>query len=92
MTTASPAYSAELDKRVAKFSHDGYTVVDRTPRQVILQRKKRMGWLKPLILLALAVTVIGLFFIPLVLGVLNRKMETVVLTLDDSGKVRVSKS
>ena len=91
MTDATIA-AAALDREVAKYAREGYTVIDRTPGQVILQRKKRIGWLKPLILIALALTVIGLFLIPLVLGVLNRKVETVVLTVDERGKVRVTKS
>lgn len=92
MTTTPEATPVAFDREVSKYAREGYSVVDRTPTQVTLQRKKKIGALKPVLLVLLACTVAGIFFIPLVLGILNRKVETVVISVDDRGKVRVKKS
>lgn len=84
----APTSNVALDAEVAKWARQGYTVTDRTPGQVILQRKQKIGAWRILIFVLLAITIIGLFLIPLIARALSRKMETVVVTVDASGKVR----
>lgn len=91
MSTAVEALSTDARRKAltkALKRYDGYAVV-LTPDGLgaSLTRKKKIGWVKPLILVLLAVTVIGLFFIPLVLGMLNRKIESVTLYVDERGKI-----
>lgn len=90
--TPAPVDESALNAEVAKYARQGYTITDRAPGQVILQRKQKIGAWRILIFVVLAITIIGLFLIPLIARALNRKMDTVVITLDASGKVRVRKS
>lgn len=83
---------APLNTEVAKYARQGYTVTDRSPGQVILQRKKKIGLLYILVMILLAVSVIGLLLLFPLLRMVNRKMETIVLTVDASGRVTARKS
>ncbi|AWY04895.1 hypothetical protein PBI_FLOOF_59 [Microbacterium phage Floof] len=89
---AQAAADAALNTEVAKYARQGYTVTDRSPGQVILQRKKPMGFLYLLVMILLAITVIGLLLIFPLLRMVNGKKETVILTVDASGHVKVRKS
>ncbi|AWY05744.1 hypothetical protein PBI_PERCIVAL_57 [Microbacterium phage Percival] len=80
---------AALNAEVAKYARKGYTVTDRTPGQVILQRKKPMGFLYLMAMILLAVSVIGLLLIFPLLRAINGKKETVVITVDDAARVKV---
>ncbi|MDR6868766.1 hypothetical protein J2Y69_003390 [Microbacterium resistens] len=83
---------AALNAEVAKYARQGYTVTDRAPGQVILQRKKPIGLFYILVMILLAVTIIGLILLFPILRMVNRKMETIVLTLDTTGRVKTRKS
>jgi hypothetical protein len=78
--------SARLDAEIAKYARQGYTVTDRGPRQAILQRKARVKWLTVTLLSLLT---FGIFLVIVLFRIVNRKMETVVITVDERGKVRV---
>lgn len=83
---------AALNTEVVKLSRQGFTVTDRTPGQVILQRKKPISFLYILVMILLAMTVIGILLIFPLLRMVNGKKETVVLTVDPAGRVRSRKS
>lgn len=89
---APVAPDAALNAEVAKLSRQGYTVTDRTPGQVILQRKKKIGFFYILVMILLALTIIGLLLLFPLLRMVNGKKETVVLTVDPAGRVRSRKS
>ena len=78
--------TATLDREIAKASREGWSVTSVTPgTQAILQRKKRVGWFWVTVL---SILTIGIFLIIIALRVINRKMETLIITVDDNGKVR----
>lgn len=56
--------------------------------QGILQRKKRIGWFWNTILTLLTG---GLWLIVVIIRVVNRKIETRVVTVDAFGAIRVSR-
>lgn len=74
-----------LDREIAKASREGWTVTTVTPgTQAILQRKKRVAWFWVTVL---SILTIGIFLIIVLLRIVNRKMETLIITVDDNGKV-----
>ena len=89
MTIESGALTAEqrtelLNYEVARFALDGWTVSSVTGTQAVLQRKKRIGFFGNVFLTFLTW---GLWLIVVALRILNRKIESLVLTVDRSGKV-----
>jgi hypothetical protein len=73
----SKAASSYLDKR--------WTVSLSTSEQIVLQRRKRMGWFWNTVLV---IVTGGLWLIYVIYRALNRKTESVTLTVDEYGKVR----
>jgi len=73
-----------LQAEVARWARDGWTVSHVGGVQAVLQRKKRIGWFWNLIL-----TIItgGLWLIVVIVRVVNRKIETKILTVDGYGTV-----
>jgi hypothetical protein len=76
--------SDALHAEVARWAQDGWTVSHVGGSQAVLQRQKRIGWFWNLIL-----TIItgGLWLIVVIVRVVNRKIETKVLTVDAYGTV-----
>lgn len=88
-TPATPGVSpdaraAVLNAEVARYAAKGWTVSSVTPGQAVLQRKKRIGFLLNLILSLLTG---GLWLIVVLVRVINRKIESVILTVDVNGSV-----
>lgn len=74
-----------LDREIAKASREGWTTTTVTPgTQAILQRKKRVAWFWVTVL---SILTIGIFLIIVLLRIVNRKMETLIITVDENGKV-----
>jgi len=92
MTTASTPVSPEhrtalLNAEVARLASQGWTVSSVSGDQGIVQRKKRIGWFWNTIL---AIVTGGLWLIVVAIRVVNRKIETRVVTVDAFGVVRIS--
>lgn len=81
------AAQPELDKRVAKLSSQGYAIESRTPTQVVLAKKSRIGWFWNVVL---ALVTAGLWLIYVAYRLINRKSDRIVLTVTPTGKIKQS--
>jgi len=90
MTAASAAplpmeqLTAILNAEVARYAARGWTVSSVQGQQAVLQRKKRIGWFWNLIL---TLVTAGLWLIVVIIRVVNRKIESLILTVDGYGRV-----
>lgn len=75
-----------LNAEVAKYVGRGYSVQSVAQGQAVLSKNKRMGWFWNTVLVLLTG---GLWFIYIIYRALNRKNETVIITVDVFGKVRI---
>ena len=75
-----------LNTEVAKHVSRGYHVQSVSQGQAVLSKNKRMGWFWNTVLTLLTG---GLWLIYVIYRALNRKAETVIVTVDVCGKVRV---
>ena len=71
--------AAILNAEVARLAEQGWTVGGVSAGQGILQRKKRIGWFWNTVLTLLTG---GLWLIVVIVRVVNRKIETRVVTVD----------
>jgi hypothetical protein len=78
--------AAILNAEVARLAAQGWTVGSVSGGQGILQRKKRIGWFWNTIL---ALVTAGLWLIVVIVRVVNRKVETRIVTVDAYGTVTV---
>lgn len=78
--------TALLNAEVARLAARGWTVSSVSGGQGIVQRKKRIGWFWNTIL---ALITGGLWLIVVVIRVVNRKIETRVVTVDAYGVVHI---
>jgi hypothetical protein len=84
MSLTTEQRSELLNVEVARYAGKGWTVSSVTGTQAVLQRKKKIGfWLN----LILSVVTGGLWLIVVLVRVINRKVESVVLLVDVTGKV-----
>jgi hypothetical protein len=74
-----------LNREVASYVGRGFTVEAQTPGQAIMSKKSRIGWFWNIVL---SVLTGGLWLIVVVFRLINRKVERVVLTVDESGRIR----
>ena len=79
--------AAILNAEVARLATEGWTVNSVSGGQGILQRKKRIGWFWNTLLVIITA---GLWLIVIVIRVVNRKIETRIVTVDQFGIVRVT--
>lgn len=89
MSTTAPmsvdARRAALTKALRKYSSEGYAVqMSPDGLQATLTRKRKLNLFLTIIL---ALITAGLWLLVLLFQVLNRKTETVVLYVDEAGKV-----
>ena len=73
-----------LDEEVARAARDGWQVASVGAGQAVLQRQKRIGWFWNLIL---TLVTAGLWLIVVIIRVVNRKIQTLVITVDLNGRV-----
>lgn len=93
MTDADPtsgALSADartqiLNAEVAKYAQRGWTVQTVNAGQAVLSKTRRMGWFWNLLLVLLTG---GLWLIYVIYRALNRKVDTLIITVDAQGRVR----
>lgn len=81
------ARAAILNREVAKHAQQGWTVQAVTPGQAVLGKNKRIGWFWNILL---ALVTGGLWLIVVLIRVINRKKNTLVITVDPYGKVKRS--
>ena len=74
-----------LNNEVAKAARQGWTVSSVAGNQAILQRKKRIGWFWNVIL---SIVTGGLWLIVVIVRLVNRKIETSVISVDAYGNIR----
>lgn len=89
MSIESGALTAEqrtelLNHEVARFAAKGWTVSSVVGNQAVLQRKKRIRFWPNVVLTFLTW---GLWLFVVLLSILNRKVESLILTIDHYGKV-----
>ncbi|MFB6611843.1 hypothetical protein ACFCVO_16060 [Agromyces sp. NPDC056379] len=95
MSTPNPSPAALSDEsraqllnaEVARYAQRGWTVQSVAAGQAVVSKNKRIGWFWNLILVLLTG---GLWLIYVVYRALNRKVETVVITVDPAGRIRTS--
>ncbi|MEF3404488.1 hypothetical protein [Agromyces sp. CCNWLW203] len=95
MSTPNPAPAALSDEsraqllnaEVARYAQRGWTVQSVAAGQAVVSKNKRIGWFWNLILVILTG---GLWLIYVVYRALNRKVMTVVITVDPAGRIRTS--
>lgn len=78
---------AVLNAEVARLARDGYTVESNANMQAVLVKVRRMGWFWNTVLV---IVTAGLWLIYVIYRALNRKKDTVILTVDQYGNVRRS--
>lgn len=79
--------TAALESEVISYVRQGYTVETQSATTASLSKKKRIGWFWNIILTLLTG---GLWLIVIIVRLVNRKNDTIVLTVDENGKVRRS--
>ena len=95
MSTPNPSPAALSDEsraqllnaEVAKYAQRGWTVQSVAAGQAVVSKNKRIGWFWNLILVLVTG---GLWLIYVVYRALNRKVETVVISVDPAGRIRTS--
>lgn len=95
MSTPNPSPAALSDEsraqllnaEVAKYAQRGWTVQSVAAGQAVVSKNKRIGWFWNLILVVLTG---GLWLIYVVYRALNRKVQTVVITVDPAGRIHTS--
>ncbi|AQX78796.1 hypothetical protein BWO91_01220 [Plantibacter flavus] len=76
--------TAVLNAEVARYAARGWTVSSVQGQQAVLQRQKRIGWFWNLILTLLLG---GLWLIVVIIRVVNRKVESLIVTVDAYGRI-----
>lgn len=81
------ARAAVLNAEVAKYARQGWTVQSVTPGQAVLGKNKRIGWFWNLLL---TIVTAGIWLIVVLVRVINRKKNTMIITVDPYGKIKRS--
>jgi hypothetical protein len=76
---------AILDRAVARFVRNGYTVESNTGTQAVVAKRQRISWL-PNILLAIVTG--GLWLVVLAIKLIDWPRDRAVLTIDASGELQ----
>ena len=83
-TLSTEARAEVLNAEVAKQAAKGWTVNSVSGGQAVLSRKTKIGfWLNAI----LALITGGIWLIVVLVKVINRKVETLIVTVDAFGKV-----
>jgi hypothetical protein len=75
-----------LNSVIAAQAQAGWTVQTMSEGQAILSRNKRIGWALNLLL---AFLTFGIWLIVVLVQIVNRKKETLIVTVDKFGNVQV---
>jgi hypothetical protein len=85
MDSSTQVLNAEVSRR----AQDGWSVASVTGSQAILQRKKRIGWFWNIVL---TLVTGGLWLIVVIVRLVNRKIETLTITVREDGQLLVTQS
>lgn len=83
-TLKEEARAQVLNAEIAKYVSKGYTVQSATAGQAVLTKNKRIGWFWNTVL---AVLTAGIWLIYVIYRALNRKQNTLIISVDAYGKV-----
>lgn len=83
-TITEDARAQILNAEIAKYASKGYTVQSSGAGQAVLTKNKRIGWFWNALLVLLTA---GLWLIYVIYKALNRKQETIIITVDAYGRV-----
>ncbi|WP_350348006.1 hypothetical protein ABIQ69_15410 [Agromyces sp. G08B096] len=86
-TLSDEARAQVLNAEVAKYATKGWNVQTATAGQAVLSKNKRIGWFWNLVLIFLTA---GIWGIVVIVRIVNRKKNTLIITVDAYGKVRTS--
>lgn len=78
------ARSQLLNAEIARLVSHGYSVQNVAGDQAVLSRNKRMGWFWNTVLVLVTA---GFWLIYVVYRALNRKTETVIVSVDEHGRL-----
>ncbi|WP_157580299.1 hypothetical protein [Plantibacter sp. Leaf314] len=76
--------TAVLNAEVARYAARGWSVSSVQGQQAVLQRQKRIGWFWNLVLTLITG---GLWLIVVIIRVVNRKVESLIVTVDAYGRI-----
>jgi hypothetical protein len=76
--------TAVLNAEVARYAARGWSVSSVQGQQAVLQRQKRIGWFWNLVL---TLVTGGLWLIVVIIRVVNRKIESLIVTVDAYGRI-----
>ncbi|MBF4567503.1 hypothetical protein ITJ57_01890 [Plantibacter sp. VKM Ac-2880] len=76
--------TAVLNAEVARYAARGWSVSSVQGQQAVLQRQKRIGWFWNLVLTLITG---GLWLIVVIIRVVNRKIESLIVTVDAYGRI-----
>ena len=75
--------TAVLNAEVARYAARGWSVSSVQGQQAVLRRQKRIGWFWNLVLTLITG---GLWLIVVIIRVVNRKIESPIVTVDAYGR------
>lgn len=84
MSDVTPIQQQTLQAEIARSAAAGWTVTSVTGGQAILQRTKRIGWFWNIVL---SFITFGIWLIVVLVKVINRKTETMIITVDAAGNL-----
>jgi len=73
-----------LNSEIAKYASRGWIVQHADAGQAVLSKNKRIGWFWNVIL---SLVTAGIWLIVIIFRLVNRKRNTLVITVDQYGKV-----
>jgi hypothetical protein len=76
--------AAIINAEVARAAHNGWTVQTVSQGQAVLTKNNRIGWFWNTVL---AFVTVGLWLIVVIYRVVNRKQQTMIISVDAYGKV-----
>jgi hypothetical protein len=76
-----------LQREIEKWVSKGYSVESKTETRAILSKKKKIKLIKHIVIAALT---LGIWLLVLLWQTLNRKSQTVTISVDEKGKIKKS--
>ena len=74
-----------LQREIVKFVNQGYQVQSITDTQVVLSKKKKIRLITHIVI---ALLTAGIWLIVPLIQIINRKQNTIVLSVDEFGNIR----
>jgi hypothetical protein len=74
-----------LQREIVKFVNQGYQVQSSTDTQVVLSKKKKIRLITHIVI---ALLTAGIWLLVPLIQIINRKQNTIVLSVDEFGNIR----